>query len=193
MELVVASVEFTDGDVLSFKGFPTCPRSLSFTITFHVEGEIKGKIAYRVRKREEVIHETGPILFDVPEVEGRNVLTHSASIEVAFPSQGSYLLDILFDDSLLHSTPFSVFDRSKRTDLEQEIIYYLNRKHGARTVQEITRGVYNPEILNKANMGEISGRVYFALLRMKEVVNTDSMQDGTLVEKMNRSRWKLRE
>ncbi len=120
------------------------------------------------------------------------MLTHEDHIELVFPSQGSYLLDILFDGSVLHSLPFSVFDSSKRSELEREIIYYLKRQRKERSVQEITRGVYNPKILNKANMGEISGRVYFALLRMKEVINVKPLEQGTLNEKMKASRWKLK-
>src|SRR5512142_1779717 len=103
MELVVASAEFKEGNVLSFNTFPTYPYPLSFVITFHVEGEIDGKIAYRTRKREEVICETEPAPFRVPSAEGRKMLTHADLIACVFPSQGSYALDILFDGSLLHS------------------------------------------------------------------------------------------
>ncbi len=193
MTLIVAAAEITGGNVLSFNTFPTYPFSLNFVITFHVEGQVAGKIAYRVRKRDDVIHQTVPAPFEAREPEGQKLLTHPDSIQVAFPSQGSYLLDITFDDSLLHSLPFSVFDSSQRTDLEREIVYYLKRKRGPRSVQDITRGVYNPRVLNKANFGEVSGRVYFALLRMKEVLNTDPAQHGTLAEKMQRSRWKLKD
>ncbi len=193
MELVLASAEFLDGNVLSFKAFPTYPHVLRFSIAFHVAGEIKGEIAYRVRKWEDVIYQTKPMPLHIPEVEGQKMFTHLDSVELVFPSQGSYLLDIIFDEAVIHSLPFSVFDSSKRTDLEREIIYYLKAKRGARSVQEITRGVYNPSILNKANVAEVSGRVYFALLRMKEVVNTNPTEHGSLVEKMNHSRWKLKE
>src|SRR5512146_1626403 len=148
MELVVASAEFKQGNVLSFNAFPSYPYSLEFVITFHIEGEVNGNIAYRVRKREEVIYETEPAPFHVPAMEGQKMFPFADSIQVAFPSQGSYLLDILFDGSLLHSLPFSVFDNRQRTDLEREIIYYLKRQRKERSVQEITRGVYNPKILN---------------------------------------------
>ena len=192
MELVVASVEFNEGNVLSFNFFPSYPYSLEFVITFHVEGEVNGNIAYRVRKREEVIYETEPAPFHLPAMEGQKMFPFADSIELVFPSQGSYLLDILFNESVLHSLPFSVFDNSQRSDLEREIIYFLKRKRGERSVQEITRGVYNPKILNKANIGEISGKVYFALLRMKEVINLNPLDQGTLQEKLNASRWMLK-
>jgi hypothetical protein len=192
MELVVASAELKGGNVLSFNLFPSYPFPLGFVITFHVEGEVRGNIAYRVRKREAVIHQTEATPFHVPAVEGQKTFSLAGSIEVVFPSQGSYLLDIVFDDGLLHSLPFSVFDNSQRTDLEKEIIYYLERKRGAKSVEDITRGVYNPRILDRANIGEAKGKVYFALLRMKEVVNTNPTDQGSLQEKMNASRWQLK-
>ena len=192
MELVVASAEFTDGNVLSFKAFPTYQYSLRISVTFHVVSEIEGEIAYRVRKRDDVICQTHPMPFRAQEAEGQRMLTHAGSIGVAFPGEGSYLLDILFNDSVLHSLPLSVFDSSKRSDLEREIVYYLKRKGGARSIQEITRGVFNPRLLNKANMLEFSTKVYYALLRMSEVANTVPLQQGTLEDKMKASRWKLK-
>ncbi len=192
MELVVASAELKEGNVLSFGTFPSYPYSLSLVITFHVEGEVSGKIAYRARKREEVIYQTEAAPFHVIAMEGRQMFTYADSFQLVFPSQGSYLIDILFDESVLHSLPLSVFDKSKRSELEREIIYYLERKRGERSVQEITRGVYNPKLLNKANMGELSGKVYFALLRMKEVTNLHPLDQGNLEEKMKASRWKLK-
>ncbi len=193
MDLVVASAEFTDGNVLSFKAFPTYPYSLKFSIAFHVLGEVRGEIAYRVRKWEEVIYQTKPAPLHIPAAEGQKMFTHADSIELVFPSQGSYLLDIIFDEAVLHSLAFSVFDSSKRTDLEREILYYLKAKRGPRSVQEITRGVFNPKLLNKANMPEISAKVYFALLRMSEVINMSPTQQGSLAERMDRSRWRLKE
>ncbi len=192
MELVVASAELKEGNVLSFNAFPTYPYSLGFVITFHVEGEVSGKIAYRARKREEVIVETEPAPFHVPAREGQKMFTYEDSMQLGFPSQGSYLLDVVFNEAVLHSLPFSVFDNSQRTDLEREILYYLKRQRKERSVQEITRGVYNPKILNKSNMGEVSGKVYFALLRMMEVINLHPVDQGTLQEKMKASRWKLK-
>ncbi len=192
MELVVASAELKDGNVLSFNSFPTYPYALSFSITFHMAGDFEGQIAYRVRKWEEVIFQTEPVPLHIREVEGQRLFTHADRIQLSFPSQGSYVLDILVDQSVLHTLEFAVYDSSKRTDLEREIFYYLKGKRGAKSVQEITRGVYNPRLLNKANFAEISGRVYFALLRMKEMTNMDPVQEGSLAEKMNRSRWKLK-
>src|SRR5512135_3620135 len=103
MTLVVASGEFPEGNVLSFNAFPTYPYLLNFVITFHVEGEVNGKIAYRARKREEVVYETKPAPFHVPAMERRKIFIHADRIELVFPSQGSYLLDVLFDESVLHS------------------------------------------------------------------------------------------
>lgn len=193
MTAVIASAQLLDGNVLSFRAFPTLPYLLSFTITFHIEGDMGGEIAYRVRKWDDVIHQTDPIPFRIEDTEGEKLLTYADRIEVAFPSQGSYLLDILVDGSVLYSVRFSVFDNSKRTELEREIIYYLKAKRGARSVQEITKGVFNPKILNKANMGEMSGRVYFALLRMKEVMNLNPQSQGSLEDGMKRSRWQLKD
>ncbi len=193
MALIVASAEFPGGNVLSFKAFPTHAHLLSFTITFHSAGEAKGEIAYRVRKWGDVIRQTDPKPFRVSEAVGQKLITQADSVEVAFPSQGAYVLDILFDGSVVHSLPFSVFDNSQRTDLEREIIYYLKAKRGARSVQEITRGVFNPKILNKANIAEVSAKVYFALLRMKEVTNVHPAQQESLEDGMKHSRWQLRE
>ena len=191
--LVVASGEFSGGNTLSFKGFPTPPHPLGFVITFHIQGEVSGQISYRVRKWDRVIYETEPVPFSVPVTESGKQFKHADGIKVVFPSQGSYQLDVLFDGALLHSLPFSVFDSSHREDLEKEIIYYLRSKRGVKSVQEITRGVFNPRMLNKANMLEFSTRVYFVLLRMKEVANVDASPQGALEDKMNSSRWKLKD
>ncbi len=193
MDLVVASAELADGNVLSFKAFPTYPYSLRFSIAFHVLGEVTGEIAYRVRKWEEVIYQSEPTPLHIPQVEGQKMFTHVDSIELVFPSQGSYLLDIIVDGAVLHSLAFSVFDSSNRTDLEREIIYYLKSKRGPRSVKEITRGVYNPKLLNKANVAEVTAKVYFALLRMSEVINMSPTQQGSLAERMDRSRWQLKQ
>ena len=193
MTLVVASAEFSEGNILSFKAFPTQPYPLSFTISFHVAGEVKGGISYRVRKWEDVIFQAGPLPLTLPKVEGQRLFTHADSLDIVFPGQGSYQLDIYFDEALIYTLPFSVYDSSKRADLEREIIYYLKSKRGARSVQEITRGVFNPRVVNKANMRELSGKVYFALLRMKEVTNIDPGQQGSLQDNMNRSRWQLKD
>jgi hypothetical protein len=193
MTLVVASGEFTAGNVLSFSAFPTAPYLLDFVITFHVEGPVSGEISYRVRKWEEVISQTEPRPFSLPDPASVQQLRHADRIWVAFPGQGSYSLDLLFDGALLHSFPLSVFNSSDRGPLEREIVYYLKAKRGAKTVQEVTRGVYNPKLLNKTNIREFNARVYFALLRMKEVTNVNAVQQGTLEEKMNSSKWKLKE
>ncbi len=192
MELVIASAELKEGNVLSFKTFPSPPCLLGFALTFHVVDDVGAQLTYRVRKWQDVIYQSEPVPVDARHAEDRTLYTHSDSIEVVFPSQGNYLLDILSGDALLYSVPFSVFDSSKRSDLEREIIYYLREKRGERSVQDITRGVYNPSLLNKANFAEISGKVYFALLRMREVTNTNPVESGSLAEKMNSSRWKLR-
>ncbi len=193
--LVVASGEISGGNILSFKAFPTQPHLLNFVITFHIAGEVKGEISYRVRKWEDVIYQTEPTLFSLPDTESGKQFKHADSIELVFPSQGYYHLDFLFDGALLQSFPFSVFDSSNRADLEREIIYYLKAKakRGAKSVQEITRGVYNPKLLNRANIREFSAKIYFVLLRMKEVANINAEQQGTLEDKMNGSRWKLKE
>ncbi len=193
MTLVVASAELSGGNVLSFKVFPTQPYPLGFTITFHVEGEVNGEIGYAVRKWGDVICQTDPIPFHLPYAEGRRLFSHTDHIDVTFPGQGSYALDIFFDGSLVHSLPFSVFDNSRRADIEREIIYYLKAKRGAKSVTEITRGVFNPSLLNKANIREMSAKVYFALLRMKEVTNVNPVQQGSLEDNMDRSRWQLKE
>lgn len=193
MALVVASGEFPGGDILTFKAFPTHPYALGFVITLHVEGEVKGEVSYRVRKREEVIYETEPRAFQLPDEGAWRQIRHADSIQVGFPSQGSYELDFVFDGAVLHSLPFSVFDKSNRTDLEREIIYYLKAKRGPRTVEQITRGVINPRLLNKANIREYYGKIYFALLRMGEVVNVGAQEAVTLEKKMSDSRWQLRE
>ena len=195
MTLVVASGEFPEGNVLSFSAFPTAPYLLNFVITFHVEGEVNGSISYRVRKWEEMISQTEPAPFSLPDPVSLQQLSHADSIWVAFPRQGSYSLDVLFDGALLHSFPFSVFDSSERAPLEREIVYYLKAKakRGPKTVQEITRGIFNPSLLNKTNTREFYAKVYFALLRMKDVVNTNALQQGTLEEKMNSSKWKLKD
>ncbi len=193
MTLVVASAELSGGNVLTFKAFPTHAHMLSFVITFHVAEDVEGQIAYRVRKWGDVIQQTDPVSFHPPNAMSQKLFTHSDSIEVVFPGQGAYLLDILFDGSLLHSIPFSVFDNSQRTDLEREIIYYLKAKHGARSVQEITRGVFNPKILNKANSREASAKIYFALLRMKEVTNIHPAQHESLEDGLKHSRWQLKD
>jgi hypothetical protein len=193
MTLVVASVEFPGGNVLNFRAFPSPPYVLEFVINFHGAGEVSGEIAYRVRKRDDVIYQTRPRPFSHPGIEGEKLFQHNDRIELAFPSQGAYHLDLLFDGALLHSFAFSVFDNSSRADLEREILFYLRRKRGTRSVLEITRGVFNPSLLNKANIREISGQVYFALLRMSEVTNTNPLPQGTLEDKLNGSRWKLKE
>ncbi len=192
MELVIASVELKEGNVLSFKTFPSPPCLLGFALTFHAVGDVSAELTYRVRKWQDVIYQGEPVPVHPRQAEDQKLSTHADSIEVVFPGQGNYLLDILSGDSLLYSLPLSVFDSTKRSDLEREIIYYLRDKRGERTVQEITRGVYNPTLLNKANFAEISGKVYFALLRMREVVNTNPVDRGSLADKMNSSRWKLR-
>jgi hypothetical protein len=79
------------------------------------------------------------------------------------------------------------------TTLEQEILYFLNSRKRAASVEEITRGVYNPKLVNKANLRELSSKVYFALLSMKGVTNTNPLQQGTLEDKMNGSRWTLKQ
>ncbi len=192
MELVIASVELKDGNVLSFKNFPTPPFLLGFALTFHVVGDVQAELAYRVRKWENVICQGEPVSIHVQQADDSRLMTRADSLEVVFPSQGNYRLDILSGEALLYSLPFSVFDSSKRSDLEREIVYYLRKKRGERSVQEITRGVYNPSLLNKANFAEMSGKVYFALLRMTEVTNTNPVEYGSLAEKMNGSRWKLK-
>ncbi len=192
MELVIASVKLKDGNVLSFKTFPTPPFLLGFSLTFHVVGDVQAELAYRVRKWENVICQSEPVSIHVQEADDPRLMTRTDSLEVVFPSQGNYLLDILSGEALLYSLPFSVFDSTKRSDLEREIVYYLREKRGERSVQDITRGVYNPSLLNKANFAEMSGKVYFALLRMREVTNTNPLEYGTLAEKMNTSRWKLK-
>jgi len=193
MTLVVAWGEFSGGNILSFKAFPTPPHVLNFVITFHIAGEVKGEISYRVRKWEDVIYQTEPIPFSLPDMEGGKQFKHADSIELVFPSQGYYHLDFLFDGDLLYSFPFSVFDGSTRADLEREIVYYLKSERRVRSVEEITRGVFNPKMLNKANIREFSAKVYFVLLRMSQVTNTNPLQQGTLEEKMNGSRWNLKE
>ncbi len=193
MTLVVASAEISGGNVLSFNIFPTQPHPLSFTITFHVEGEVNGEIAYAARKWGDVICQTDPMPLQLPYTDGRRQFSHTDHIDVAFPGQGPYVLDIFVDGSLVHSLPFSVFDNSRRADIEREIIYYLKAKRGARSVLEITRGVFNPAMLNKANIREMSGKVYFALLRMKEVTNVKPVQQGSLEDRMDHSRWQLKE
>lgn len=192
MTLVVASGEFLEGNVLSFSAFPTAPYLLNFVITFHVEGQVNGSISYRVRKWEEVISQTEPAPLSLPDPGSLQQLRRADSIWVTFPGQGSYSLDLLFDGALLHSFPFSVFNSSERAPLEREIIYYLKNKRGPRTVQEIARGVYNPSLLTRTNAREFYTKVYFALLRMKEVTNINAVQQGTLEEKMNSSKWKLK-
>jgi hypothetical protein len=193
--LIVASGEFLEGNVLSFGFFPTPPHSLNFVFTFHIVGEVKGEISYCVRKRDELIYQTEPIPFSIPATENGKLFKHTDSFELTFPSQGNYYLDFLFDGALLYSLSFSVFDSSGRVDLEREIISYLKAKakHKAKSVQEITRGVFNPKLLNRMNIREFTTKVYFALLRMKEVTNTDPTHQGTLEDKMEASHWKLRE
>ncbi len=151
MELVIASVELKDGNVLSFKTFPTPPFLLGFSLTFHVVGDVQAELAYRVRKWENVICQGEHVSIHVQQADDSKLMTRADSLEVVFPSQGNYRLDILSGEALLYSLPFSVFDSSKRSDLERELVYYLREKRGERSVQEITRGVYNPSLLNKAN------------------------------------------
>ena len=192
MRPVIASGEFSGGNVLSFKTFPTQPHALDFVITFYAAGEVKGQISYRVRKWQDVIYQTQQSPFSLPEAEGGQQFEYADSVELVFPGQGTYYLDVLFDGALLQSFPFSVFDGSNRAALEREILYYLKTKRGPKSVEEITRGVFNPELVSKANLRELSGNVYFALLRMGEVVNVNAAQGGNLEAKLKSSRWKLK-
>ena len=192
MTLVIASAEISGGSILSFKVFPTQPHLLNFVISFHRAGEFKGEISYRVKKWEDVIYQSEPSPLSLPGDESGEPLKHADSISVVFPSQGNYHLDILIDGALLQSLPFSVFDSSNRTALEKEILYYLKSKRGTKSVEEITRGVFNPRVVNRANFRELSAKVYFALLRMSEVVNTEAAQQGSLEAKLKTSRWKLK-
>jgi hypothetical protein len=82
---------------------------------------------------------------------------------------------------------------SAMTTLEKEIFYYLQSRKRAVSVEEITRGVFNPKVINKANLRELSSKVYFALLSMKGVTNINPLQQGSLEDKMNGSRWMLKE
>ena len=192
MALVIASGEISGGNVLSFTAFPTAPYLLSFVISFHRTGDIKGEISYRVRKWEEVIHQTEPTSLNFADTEGGRQFKYADSVELVLPSQGSYQLDILVDNALLLSLPFSVFDKSDRSPLEAEIVYYLRAKGGAKAVDDIVRGVFNPDMVNKANIRELSAKVYFALLRMSEVTNIHAEQQGNLEAKLISSRWKLK-
>jgi hypothetical protein len=192
MRPVIASSEISGGNVLSFRAFPTRAYTLNFLLTFYGADAVDGQISYRVRKWEDVIYQTQPEPFSLPEAGSETHYNFSDSVDLIFPTQGQYHLDILFDGDLLHTLSFSVFDSGNRSALETEIIFFLKKKRGAQSVEQITRGVYNPKLVNKANFRELSGTVYFALLRMGEVVNVNAAQEDSLEAKLRSSRWKLK-
>jgi hypothetical protein len=76
--------------------------------------------------------------------------------------------------------------------IQNHIIGYL-REHRGSSVEAIVFGVYSAKVVNKANLWRLSAQIDSVLPGTSEAINISPLPKASLEDRINASRWKLKE